>query len=80
MGFLAPPIMPIGCARIPNHEENLTPQLDVHNRAGCRRLLRDRVSSVEYERPGLKAVLENAKPGDTLLVRRPDDWEVHPRI
>ena len=64
--------MLIGYARVSTHEQNLTLQVDALKKAGCHRVFEDRVSGAKSERPGLKAVVEYARAGDTLLVWRLD--------
>ena len=64
--------MLIGYARVSTHDQNLTLQTDALKQAGCRKIFEDRVSGAGGERTGLKAALEYAREGDSLLVWRLD--------
>ena len=64
--------MLIGYARVSTHDQNLTLQTDALKQAGCRNIFEDRVSGARGERTGLKAALEYAREGDSLLVWRLD--------
>lgn len=64
--------MLIGYARISTDDQNLDLQKDALTRAGCERVLEDRESGAKASRPGLKAALEYAREGDTILVWRLD--------
>lgn len=64
--------MLIGYARISTDDQNLDLQKDALTRAGCDRVLEDRESGAKASRPGLKAALEYAREGDTILVWRLD--------
>lgn len=64
--------MLIGYARVSTHEQSLSLQLDALRKAGCRKVFDDKVSGAGSERSGLKAALEYAREGDTLLVWRLD--------
>jgi len=64
--------MLIGYARVSTREQNLAPQADALNRAGCKRIFEDRISGAALERPGLREALAFAREGDTLLVWRLD--------
>lgn len=64
--------MLIGYARVSTDDQHLELQQDALNRAGCERILTDRQSGIKAERPGLKAVLDYARKGDTVVVWRLD--------
>ena len=64
--------MLIGYARVSTDDQHLELQKDALNRAGCERILTDQQSGVKAERPGLKAALDYARKGDTLVVWRLD--------
>ena len=64
--------MLVGYAWVSTPEQNLTPQTDALKKAGCRKVFDDKVSGAGSERTGLKAALEYAREGDTLLVWRLD--------
>ncbi len=60
--------MHIGYARVSTHEQHLELQQDALQRAGCTKILVDRVSGTVAERPGLAQIKELLRPGDTLVV------------
>ena len=64
--------MLVGYARVSTHDQHLTLQTNALEKAGCQKVFRDKVSGSSSERPGLKAVLEYVREGDTLLVWRLD--------
>lgn len=64
--------MLIGYARVSTDDQNLDLQKDALTRSGCERILVDQQSGVKAERPGLKAALDYARKGDTLVVWRLD--------
>lgn len=64
--------MLIGYARVSTDDQNLDLQEDALQNAGCERILRDRQSGTKAERVGLKAALDYARKGDTLVVWRLD--------
>jgi DNA invertase Pin-like site-specific DNA recombinase len=43
-------------------------QLDALNKAGCERILIDRLSGAQLERPGLKEALSHLRESDTLVL------------
>ncbi len=64
--------MLIGYARVSTEDQNLGLQHDALKKAGCKRVLDDKASSVSKDRPGLAAALEHAREGDTLVVWKLD--------
>ena len=64
--------MHIGYARVSTHEQHLELQQDALQRAGCTKILVDRISGTVAERPGLAQLEELLRPGDTLVVWRLD--------
>jgi DNA invertase Pin-like site-specific DNA recombinase len=64
--------MQIGYARVSTIEQNVAPQIDELNKAGCERIFRDKASGARTERPGLQEVLDFLREGDTLVVWRLD--------
>jgi DNA invertase Pin-like site-specific DNA recombinase len=62
----------IGYARVLTDDQNLDLQKDALTRAGCQRILEDHQSGAKAERPGLRAALDYAREGDTLVVWRLD--------
>jgi DNA invertase Pin-like site-specific DNA recombinase len=64
--------MKIGYARVSTDDQNLFPQVDALEQAGCEKIYRDQLSGAKTERPGLQEVLSYLRPGDTLVVWRLD--------
>ena len=64
--------MLVGYARVSTDDQNLDLQKDALARVGCERILEDHQSGAKAERPGLKAALDYAREGDTLVVWRLD--------
>lgn len=64
--------MLIGYARVSTDDQNLDLQKDALTRAGCERIWEDHQSGAKAERPGLRAALDYAREGDTLVVWRLD--------
>src|ERR671924_1635596 len=64
--------MYIGYARVSTHEQHLTLQQDALTRAGCQKIIVDRVSGTVAERPGLATIKELLRTGDTLVIWRLD--------
>lgn len=63
-----PQIQTIGYGRISTPGQNLQRQLDALREAGCTRLFSDTASGAKAHRPGLTALKETLRPGDTVLV------------
>lgn len=64
--------MLIGYARISTDDQNLQPQLDALEAAGCDRVFQDQMSGVTAQRPGLEEAIEFARQGDLLVIWRLD--------
>ena len=64
--------MLVGYARVSTFEQNLTPQVDALQQAGCEKVFKDRASGAKTDRPGLGEALKYVRKGDTLLVWRLD--------
>lgn len=65
--------MKIGFARVSSDEQNLGPQLDELQAAGCEIVFRDEgISGASTKRPGLADAMKALKPGDVLTVWRLD--------
>jgi hypothetical protein len=64
--------MLIGYARVSTDDQNLDLQKDALTRAGCERILEDRLSGARVDRPGLKAALDYVRRGDVIAVWRLD--------
>lgn len=61
----------LGYARVSTDAQNLEGQLDVLEREGCSRVWAEKVSSTDA-RPGWQSLLEQVRPGDTVVVARLD--------
>jgi len=64
--------MLIGYARVSTDDQNLELQKDALTQAGCERIMKDHLSGIRTERPGLNAALDFARHGDILVVWRLD--------
>ena len=64
--------MHIGYARVSTQDQNLDLQQDALKKAGCQKIIVDRVGGTVAERPGLAQVKELLREGDTLVVWRFD--------
>ena len=64
--------MLIGYARVSTQDQNLNLQIDALTKAGCEKVLEDKVSGTRAERPGLTKALELMRTGDTLVVWKLD--------
>jgi len=64
--------MLIGYMRVSTGDQSLDLQRDELERAGCERLYEDVVSGAVLSRPGLSRALDQARPGDTVVVWRLD--------
>src|SRR2546427_4456614 len=64
--------MHIGYARVSTHDQHLELQQDALKKAGCQKIIIDRVGGTVAERPGLAQVKELLRAGDTLVVWRFD--------
>lgn len=62
----------LGYARVSTRDQDLTGQIDALQAAGCYRVWSDTASGTRADRPELAAVLDQARPGDTLTVWRLD--------
>ncbi len=58
----------IGYARVSTDHQSLEAQRDALAAAGCERVFTDKLSGVRDDRPGLAALLDYARPGDTVVV------------
>lgn len=61
----------IGYARVSTQEQNLNSQIDELEKAGCKKIFKEKASSVK-ERPEFEKCLEYLRPGDTLVVWKLD--------
>jgi DNA invertase Pin-like site-specific DNA recombinase len=62
----------LGYARVSTGDQDVAGQMIRLKAAGATRHFEDVVSGRTFDRPGLRALLEYARPGDTLLVVRLD--------
>ncbi|WP_327285523.1 MULTISPECIES: recombinase family protein [unclassified Streptomyces] len=62
----------IGYARVSTDDQEAQLQLDALSEAGCSRVFADKASGKNTDRPELAAVLDYARPGDTLCVWKLD--------
>jgi len=58
----------LGYARVSTDHQSLDHQRDALNGAGCERVFSDQLSGVRDDRPGLAALLDYARAGDTVVV------------
>src|SRR6266446_2495670 len=72
-GFLQSLIkMKIGYARVSTFEQNLDLQLRALEKAGCKKIFREKVSSTKRERPQFQRMLDQVRAGDTIVVWKLD--------
>jgi len=64
--------MLVGYARVSTNEQNLHLQKDALQAAGSTKIFEDTLSGSREDRPGLDAVLDYLRPGDTLVVWKLD--------
>jgi DNA invertase Pin-like site-specific DNA recombinase len=64
--------MLIGYARVSTQDQTPALQLDALRAAGCERVFEEKASGAQRDRPELKAAIEYARPGDTLVVWKLD--------
>jgi hypothetical protein len=61
----------VGYARVSGRSQDHQLQLDALANAGCREVIAE-TTSTRGERPKLRAALDALKPGDTLVIYKPD--------
>jgi len=66
------PTMKIGYVRVSTLDQNPDLQRNDLERAGCEKVIADRISGTVAQRPGLERVKELLRRGDTLVVWRLD--------
>lgn len=64
--------MQIGYVRVSTNDQNTALQRDALERSGCKLIFEDKISGKTSDRPGLKKLLKNLSPGDTLVVWKLD--------
>lgn len=64
--------MKIGYARVSTNDQNTNLQIDALQKTGCEKIFEEKASGAQRERPELKAALEFARKGDTIVVWKLD--------
>lgn len=64
--------MEVGYARVSTQEQNLDLQLDALEKAGVKKIFKDKVSGASATKPQLEELLKYARKGDTIVVWRLD--------
>ncbi|PHQ82082.1 MAG: invertase, partial [Thalassobium sp.] len=62
----------LGYARVSTQDQSLTGQVAQLQKAGAIRVFEDVISGKQFDRPGLTALLDHARPGDSLAITRLD--------
>lgn len=60
--------MKFGYTRVSKTEQNLDRQIDQLTKEGCERIFKDKITGMKMERPELIKLLEQLRPGDTIIV------------
>lgn len=68
----SPPPMRFGYVRVSTADQNESLQVDALTAVGCDRLYSDHASGKADQRPGLDNLLDQLRPGDTVVVWRLD--------
>ena len=72
-GIFAKPFkMKIGYARVSTFDQNLDLQLRALEKAGCKKIFREKISSTKRERPQFQRMLDQIRAGDTIVVWKLD--------
>ncbi len=58
----------VGYARVSTGRQSLDHQQDAFTAAGCERIFADKLSGVREDRPGLAALVDYVRAGDTVVV------------
>ena len=58
--------MKIGDARVSTFDQNLDLQLRALEKAGCKKIFREKVSTSKRERPQFQRMLDQIRSGDTI--------------
>ena len=64
--------MRFGYARVSEHDQALSLQLDALNKDGCDEIITDEISGALANRPGLSEILSKLREGDSLVVWKLD--------
>lgn len=62
----------LGYARVSRNDQDLALQTQALNAAGVSQIFSDKISGAEHDRDGLRALLDHAREGDTVIVWRLD--------
>lgn len=62
----------VGYARVSTQDQNTNLQTEALQKAGCEKVFEEKASGAGRDRPQLKAALEYARSGDTLIVWKLD--------
>jgi DNA invertase Pin-like site-specific DNA recombinase len=65
-------LVKIGYARVSTQDQNLDLQLKALKKAGCRKIFREKVSGFNPQRPEFQRMLDQIRPGDTIVVWKLD--------
>ena len=63
---------PFGYARVSTQDQSLDLQIEALTKAGCKKILDDKISGSRADRPGLAKAMEMLREGDTLVVWKLD--------
>jgi len=58
----------VGYARVSTSHQTLDQQQDALTAAGCERIFSDKLSGAREDRPGMAAMLDYVRSGDTVVV------------
>ena len=64
--------MKIGYARVSTGDQNLDLQIDALQQAGCERIFEEKLSGSRSDRPELEQLLDQARPGDVIMIWKLD--------
>jgi len=64
--------MQIGYARVSTREQSFDLQIDALRKAGCEKVFQELAGGAKAERPVLKALLADLRPGDVLVIWKLD--------
>ena len=64
--------MKIGYARVSTRDQNLDLQLKALKKAGCAKIFREKLSGAVRQRPEFQRMLDQIRPGDTIIVWKLD--------
>ena len=64
--------MKFGYARVSTLEQNLDLQLRALEKAGCKKIFREKVSGANRDRPQFQRMLDQIRAGDTIVIWKLD--------